>query len=624
MDVISSLTGAGVCIVVIVSVYFFTRSKSFSNLREYVNILSMAPFPVIILDQSDTTLLFINNLASQMLGAFSPELGSHLHLDFFVDMSKKEELLTILKTNGSVKDFEIQICSQQGRVLCTLVSATLIIIDEKPAIFLVFTDITHQKELETATQQNKELYKSILRTSPDPIVLVDTLGKIFMLSPSAFQILGYSLKEHYPYGMYFLNFIHPSDQSRAKQDLRELKNGTNTGPNEYRAVKRDGTIISIESHSEVIRDQNGKPDSILYIVRDITKRKEVEMMIRENEERFTTIFQEVPDPLIIVNTEGKILDMNYQCERWFSVNKNQYLWNTLQEIGFLQSEIAESTLMDTILGLAPGEKIETKVILPDETERYAIISTRMITISGSPAFLIMIHDIDDIKRAYQALTLANNQINLLNSITRHDILNKVMVITGYSEILREDSTDQHTQMILSNISISGNDIKNLIEFTKEYQDLGIAKPRWHAIHQMIDRPVISSVLSGITLTLPDEPIEIYADPMLEKVLYNLIENSKRHGGNVSRISLSYHLSELSCILIYADNGQGIADSDKEKIFQKGFGKNTGLGLFIIREILSITGLSIRECGVQGEGVRFEISIPFGKFRLMQSESDIPD
>ncbi len=68
-----------------------------------------------------------------------------------------------------------------------------------------------------------------------------------------------------------------------------------------------------------------------------------------------------------------------------------------------------------------------------------------------------------------------------------------------------------------------------------------------------------------------------------------------------------------CIIII-DNGKGISEPDKKLIFNQGFGKNTGLGLFLTREILSITDISIKETGVYGEGARFELTIPYGSFR----------
>ncbi|MEI6293944.1 MAG: ATP-binding protein, partial [Methanomicrobiales archaeon] len=69
------------------------------------------------------------------------------------------------------------------------------------------------------------------------------------------------------------------------------------------------------------------------------------------------------------------------------------------------------------------------------------------------------------------------------------------------------------------------------------------------------------------------------------------------------------------IILCEDDGIGVAADEKEKIFERGFGKNTGLGLFISREILDITGIRITETGEPGKGARFEIKVPKGKFRV---------
>jgi signal transduction histidine kinase len=62
-------------------------------------------------------------------------------------------------------------------------------------------------------------------------------------------------------------------------------------------------------------------------------------------------------------------------------------------------------------------------------------------------------------------------------------------------------------------------------------------------------------------------------------------------------------------IVWEDNGTGVPDGEKEHIFERGFGNNTGLGLFLCREILAITGIGIHETGVSGNGARFEITIP---------------
>jgi signal transduction histidine kinase len=120
----------------------------------------------------------------------------------------------------------------------------------------------------------------------------------------------------------------------------------------------------------------------------------------------------------------------------------------------------------------------------------------------------------------------------------------------------------------------------------------------------------------VSLTLRTNGIEVYADPLLEKVFENLADNSLRHGERVRQITISTQSREDGGIaLVYEDDGIGIRDEDKERVFVKGFGKNTGLGMFLSREILAITDFSILENGTFGNGVRFEILIPPGKHRV---------
>ena len=78
------------------------------------------------------------------------------------------------------------------------------------------------------------------------------------------------------------------------------------------------------------------------------------------------------------------------------------------------------------------------------------------------------------------------------------------------------------------------------------------------------------------------------------------------------------------IIIFEDNGTGIPDEEKELIFERGFGKNTGLGLFLAREILSITGMTIRENGVYRKGARFEIQVKEGNYRFLKSLTEFSD
>ena len=76
------------------------------------------------------------------------------------------------------------------------------------------------------------------------------------------------------------------------------------------------------------------------------------------------------------------------------------------------------------------------------------------------------------------------------------------------------------------------------------------------------------------------------------------------------------------VLLCKDDGDGVSTEEKEKIFDQGFGKNTGLGLALSREILDITGITIRETGEPGKGARFEMVVPKGAYRVNPDTNDV--
>lgn len=223
-------------------------------------------------------------------------------------------------------------------------------------------------------------------------------------------------------------------------------------------------------------------------------------------------------------------------------------------------------------------------------------------------------------RVEKALADANRKLNLMTSITRHDINNQTLALQAYIDLSEAAVSDPTVLQYIGKIRQVANTIQKQISFTKEYEDIGIHAPVWQD-PQALSEPLRSYLKgTGIALDTRNLDFEIYADPLLSKVFENLIDNSIRHGKHVQHITISAVPGEHGeRILRYQDDGEGITLEDKKKIFQKGFGKNTGLGLFLSREILEITGITIRETGVPGKGVLFEIHIPPEGFR----KPDIP-
>jgi signal transduction histidine kinase len=232
------------------------------------------------------------------------------------------------------------------------------------------------------------------------------------------------------------------------------------------------------------------------------------------------------------------------------------------------------------------------------------------------AYLCLLRDITGRKQAELALTEANRKISLLTNITRHDITNKILAVSSYLELIRELATDPVQIEYLDKQEQAVMAMNEQIEFTREYQQLGTEAPTWQDAEKIL-RIVKTQVDFGkVSLENTIGSLEILAGPMLDKVFSNLCDNAVKYGGPaIKTIRISSHQDERDLLVVIEDDGAGISAQDLPRLFERGFGKHTGLGLFLSREILSITGITIRVTSNPGEGARFEIRVPAGKFRL---------
>lgn len=216
---------------------------------------------------------------------------------------------------------------------------------------------------------------------------------------------------------------------------------------------------------------------------------------------------------------------------------------------------------------------------------------------------------EDLRKSEEKYRLIAEKLMILGSITRHDISNKLTIIMGYLELICNSDLNGQDREYMKEINSSAKEIKSQIEFAKNYEKVGSMQPTWQIVAELI--PPSESKHIALEKNCPG--LRVYADPMLSKVFGNLMSNTILHGERVTKINVHHEVRDEGVIIVWEDNGIGIPDNEKEKIFERGFGKNTGLGLFLIREILTITGMAICETGIPGKGARFEIFVPRGKY-----------
>ncbi len=261
-------------------------------------------------------------------------------------------------------------------------------------------------------------------------------------------------------------------------------------------------------------------------------------------------------------------------------------------------------------------------ILPDEGAQ-AIITVEDVTAITEQVFRYrtirdqIAYELEEKKRTERALEMALSKLNNLSSITRHDLLNSLTVFEGYLGIILNMQPGGKIQTYLEKMKESVSTMQRHITFARDYQEMGNALPTWYHVESLVKNSGTGPIFRDITIEADTGGLEILADPMIVKAMYNLLENAVRHGEHTTHIRVTCRNDGDSMTIFVEDNGKGVPNDIKGKIFKKGFGSNTGLGLFLVREILGITGMQIIETGTFGKGARFEIRVPSGNFRFSE-------
>jgi PAS domain S-box-containing protein len=224
-------------------------------------------------------------------------------------------------------------------------------------------------------------------------------------------------------------------------------------------------------------------------------------------------------------------------------------------------------------------------------------------------------DISERKRLENALQKVTKKISLLNTVIFTDIQNKVFVQMGYLELARQMAPDPRQKSYLEKQEAVVREIQSSLSFARQFNDMGMNPPRWQNVQDVILFALSHLELGGLVRNFSLDGIEIYADSLLERVFVTLIENTIRHAKGATAISAGYMISGDDAVIYVEDDGPGIAADKKEEIFKKGMGAGGSTSLFLSREILSITGITLHETGIEGKGARFEIRVPKGSYRI---------
>ncbi len=483
-------------------------------------------------------------------------------------------------------------------------------------VIVAVDDITRQREMEEALKESEEHYRSLFE---------------HMLEGYAYCRMIYDDRNH-PVDWIYLKVNH------AFEGLTGLKNCEGRWVTEviptiaelspelfeiYHRVVTSGIPETFETRFLPlgiwlnISVYRVSADHFVAIFENITPRKESELALQNLNRDLRIVLENAPAMIWYKDTHNNILQVNPSACLVMGMPASSLVGKNLSEILPGKGDQYYLDDQEVIRSGIPKSGIIEEWTDPDGRKIWIEIGKVPVSDDAGKitGILVLGIDITERIRSKNAITLANKKLTLLSGITRHDLLNQVQGLFFSLEMALSSSTDPDVRTLLEKSMLFSQNIQRQLAFSRDYEKIGVNSPEWQDVQSVIDQAKKALDLGVVRFHNGIEGLSVYADPLLEKVFYNLIDNAIRYGRTITMLRFSGCEDSQGYILVCEDDGVGIAAEYKEAVFRREYFQHTGFGLNLSREILDITGLSIRETGEEGKGARFEITIPKEQYRL---------
>ena len=344
--------------------------------------------------------------------------------------------------------------------------------------------------------------------------------------------------------------------------------------------------------------------------------------MQESEEKFRNLAEESPN-IIFINKGGRIVYVNKKAEDVTGYTREEFYSPNFDFLTLSTPEFVNSIKTFYSMHLR-GEAVpsyEYKLVDKYGKRIDAMINTKLIDYGGERAILGIVTDISELKNAeanlsrmMNELVNVNEKLSVVGNLTRHDVRNKLSVVTGNTYLLKKKHCDNpETTKRLVEIEQACSNIVKIFDYAKTYEHIGIEKLIFIDVEKTIEETqTLFSATPDLRIINGCKGLVVEADSLLRQIYYNLIDNSIKHGKKVKNIKIYWEKANQDSLhLIYEDDGVGVPAQNKPQLFKEGFstGGSTGFGLFLTKKMIEVYGWKIQENGKPGEGAKFTITIP---------------
>ena len=586
---------------------------------------------------NDAFVRLIDSTRDQLIGRTSAALG------VWESPLAREEWLTRLQRDGSVRDLELGIRALSGRQVVVRCSSENIEVAGTPCILTILEDITEQRRTEQALRESEARVASAFRASPDSMAIADAETNRYLEINEGFErLFGYTRAEvigHSPLELKIL--ADPGDAERLRAVLAAEGRVHNS---EVEVLTKSGQRRTILHSVEPI--QVSGRNCLLRVSHDITVSKEAVEALRDSEKKFATAFRASPMALTIVElATGRFIEVNYAFERISGYSRDEAIGRTTLELGLWSpaDRAAHVARMERD-GFVRGMLLTFRVRGGREVVMNS--SAEIIMLGGQRCLLTVLEDVSEQRRAelrqatLEAQLRQNQKLEALGTLAggiAHDFNNILTAIVVNQELALMDSHDpEAVRQRLAEIGQASNRAKELVR-----QILTFSRQQQHERTRQYLQTTVSEALSLVRASLPatieiiqdlapDAPAVLADAGQVHQIVMNLCTNAAhamrdkpgclavRLGGRVLDQAACDNRPPLRpglhAMLTIADTGHGMEPAVLARIFEpffttKGPGEGTGLGLPMVHGIMRDHEGAIFVESQRGIGTTFELFFP---------------
>jgi len=598
--------------------------------EKYKSIFDLSPEAIVILDLKGNV-TDMNGKVFDLLG-FKPEelIGKNLAQIPFLNresLIRAQENFKKRLAGENIPPYELDFVTKKAEKVVGRVMGSPIRDRYKKivSVILMISEITKYKESEESLKESEKKYRRLVELAQEGIWLIDEKAMTTFVNPKMAEILGYKAEEMM--GKHLFSFMNEKGIEIAKKNLERRKQGIKE-QHDFEFLRKDGSKIYTSLETSSITDKNGKYLGALAVVADITQRRAMEIKIKKSEERYRNMISSSPDPIIITDLNGKVIDCNQAGLDLYGFARKEDCIG-ISSLDFIALKDRQRALkgMNETLQKGVTKNIEYVLKKKNGREFPGEISVSVVNDdSEKPLFFMTItKDISERKRVERAKSE-------FTSIASHQLRTPLSIMSWYSEMLLDGKAGTIKKKQKKYIKEIYNANTNLIKLVNlllniSRIDLGTFVVNSSRVDLV---KTINRVLKDFSAQIKERKLKIekkYKEKLfflstdqniVNIVLQNVLSNAIRYTPSKGKVIISIDKKESWVLIQVSDTGYGIPESQKSQIFTRFFRaenikdketSGTGLGLYIAKSVIDQIGGEIWFKSIEGNGTTFYIKIP---------------